>query len=184
MGLNQRHRILFESAAWDFDWVRHTKILEKSVVSITKTAIPMKALLYISEAKVAFSPDDLTELAVRSAIKNGRLGITGYLYYEKGLFLQYIEGEGEELEMLYCTIASDARHRVTGFITEDLDRRRFPNWSMKNISEVMGENSTIEQTVIQTIRLFDQNQMNIPEGTKIGLFRFMDDLAQIHAELH
>jgi hypothetical protein len=144
----------------------------------------MKAILYISEAKVAFSPDDLNELAVSSGIKNDRLGITGYLYFEKGLFLQYIEGEGESLDLLYHTIASDTRHRVTGFITEDLDERRFPNWSMKNIGEVMGENSTVEQTVIQTIRLFDQNNMNIPEGTKLGLFRFMDDLAQIHAQLH
>lgn len=143
----------------------------------------MKALLYISKSSVDFTPDELNLLSVSSGIKNERLGITGYLYYENGSFLQYIEGEEEPLMELFAAISNDNRHIVRDSVTEDIQNRRFPHWSMKNIGEYMGEKNTIEQTIIQTINLFEQNHISIPEGTKLGLFRFMDDLARAHNQL-
>jgi len=141
----------------------------------------MKAILYISKALVDFGSEELNRLAIRSQIKNKKLGINGYLYYENGNFLQYIEGEDGPLMELYATIAADDRHTISNYVSEEIVIPRFPNWSMKNISELIGENYTIEQTLIQTIQLFEHNRIRIPEDTKLGLFRFMDDLARVHS---
>lgn len=90
--------------------------------------------MYASEAVRPFDEDDLDALAEQAAVRNARLGVTGYLHYhaERRTFFQYIEGERETVLALMDEIAADPRHRLVNRL--DLGERGvrlFPGWSMR-----------------------------------------------------
>lgn len=118
--------------------------------------LSMRALVYRSQQKHRFSQRELNELVAHAAAKNQRLGVTGYLCYRQGLFLQYLEGPAEALEDLMHVISQDPRHEVemTVWIDEALDDRRFPDWSMRNLT-LEGQDIELEDVILQSLRLFD-----------------------------
>ncbi len=72
------------------------------------------------------------ELADLSAQKNSEFGITGYLLYLDGLFVQYFEGDESPVEQLMHNIRHDGRHEVLQEAGESrLVVRRFPTWFMR-----------------------------------------------------
>lgn len=63
--------------------------------------------------------------------KNSRLGITGFLAYRSGNFIQYIEGDDEPLRNLYATICADPRHGQILILDEgEIPERQFGDWAM------------------------------------------------------
>lgn len=74
----------------------------------------------------------LDELLVVSRDKNKRLDITGLLLYERGEFVQLLEGPAEAVRTLYYgTIARDARHRRPLVCWEHAKpARSFATWQM------------------------------------------------------
>ncbi|NNC33612.1 MAG: BLUF domain-containing protein [Croceitalea sp.] len=138
----------------------------------------LKCVLYVSKAKMVFSQTDLDRLAEVSTKNNEELDITGYLFYEKNYFLQYMEGPPKSINNMIHKIALDDRHELICIIEdEDLQIRRFPNWGMKNIGELMLKNSAIETTIIQTMSLFGENQLKLSQSTQTELFKLMDYLS-------
>ncbi|WP_103072389.1 BLUF domain-containing protein [Aquimarina sediminis] len=95
----------------------------------------LKGIVYVSEALVDFSADELIALAADASNCNVEYGITGYLYYEKGFFLQYIEGDQDRIDTLMDNIDRDKRHRVHSIeSTSGITSRKFPNWHMKQLT--------------------------------------------------
>nr|WP_299074325.1 BLUF domain-containing protein [uncultured Allomuricauda sp.] len=140
----------------------------------------MKCVLYISKALKSFRTDDLKHLSTTSTINNQKKGISGYLYFENNCFLQYMEGEANIIDEMVDKISHDERHELLALIEKkDLTKRRFPDWGMKNIAELMFNNSTIETTIIQTMSIFGENHLNISKSTQDELFKLMDDLAKV-----
>ena len=137
----------------------------------------LQCVLYISEATRDFSEEELEALSVRSYYNNLTQGMTGFLYYENGHFLQYLEGEGHGLAPLMERISKDHRHRVIYKIEEIVEERRFGNWTMKSGFENIMDDSVMEQTIIQTMTIFANNRITMPQTTKKELFRFIDDLS-------
>lgn len=117
----------------------------------------MRALVYLSDEQTPFDEVCLVELASRAAARNAELGVTGYLYYAKGRFLQYLEGEVAVVSELMDRITVDARHDVRTFIhTDDLAERRFPSWGMRWINS--GRRMQIElESVLSDHLLFIQS---------------------------
>nr|WP_298930814.1 BLUF domain-containing protein [uncultured Allomuricauda sp.] len=139
----------------------------------------MKCVLYISKALKPFNTNDLTQLSTTSTINNQTKGITGYLYFENNRFLQYMEGDETTINEMVDKISHDKRHELLSLIEkQNLTDRRFPDWGMKNIAELMFNNSTIETTIIQTMSIFGENHLNISQSTQNDLFRLMDDLSE------
>lgn len=94
----------------------------------------MRGVVYVSEALVYFDNMALESLAAESAALNFERGVTGYLYFEKDRFVQYIEGDEDTVDELMDVIARDTRHRVLHSVTEDdLSERRFPSWHMRQL---------------------------------------------------
>ena len=94
----------------------------------------MKGLVYISRATTSFSQEELTALAQRAAKKNKKHNITGYLSYDsEDHFIQYIEGEENEIQQLFDSIYKDNSHRITHFVRHDIEKRKFSNWGMRLI---------------------------------------------------
>lgn len=138
----------------------------------------MKCVLYISKALKTFNTEDLNHLSALSTINNQKKGITGYLYYEDNRFLQYMEGNGIVIDEMVNKISQDERHELLALIeNSNLAKRRFPDWGMKNIAQLMLINNVIETTIIQTMSIFGENHLNIAKSTQNELFNLMDDLA-------
>ena len=102
----------------------------------------MKYIIYVSQAHAPFSTEKLADLLGRSRSRNTKDEITGLLLYrysddfDKGYFIQAIEGPDEALDNLWSRISDDPRHHTIVTLAEGTeDDRMFPNWSMgfKNV---------------------------------------------------
>jgi hypothetical protein len=94
----------------------------------------LRGIVYASEASVDFDGDALRELEREAAARNDETSVTGYLCFEDGHFVQYIEGERDAVTALMRRITADPRHRVLHTLHDDaLDERRFPVWTMKGL---------------------------------------------------
>ena len=91
----------------------------------------MIGLVYSSREQVSFDEGSLLELAKSAAQCNAEVGITGYLYYDKGNFTQYIEGEREAIDRLTESLQRDSRHSILASFDEGIQERRFSDWSMQ-----------------------------------------------------
>jgi hypothetical protein len=91
----------------------------------------MLQIIYASAATAAFSEDQLDALLAQSRLNNGRLDITGMLVYDRGSFLQVIEGPEAELTPLFERIRQDPRHeRIRVLSTKSIAIREFGEWCM------------------------------------------------------
>lgn len=87
--------------------------------------------VYRSLALQGATPPHCQAIRDACARNNPRLGVTGYLHLEDGLFYQYLEGPAEGIEHLREKIARDSRHEGMTVLDEgELESRRFPQFSM------------------------------------------------------
>lgn len=89
-------------------------------------------VLYRSVARPGLDREDLDRLLDRARERNRRLGLTGCLHHENGLFFQWLEGPRPLLFRLLDELRDDDRH--IGFTVLDqgpLARRLFQHWEMR-----------------------------------------------------
>ncbi len=99
--------------------------------SRTSTII-RKGVIYLSEAVEPFSRGELRALADHAGVKNYDLEITGFLYYDRSRFLQYLEGKEGVLIQLLQKIRLDSRHRIIYTrISPPLENLKFPGWNVQ-----------------------------------------------------
>ncbi|MEM0912714.1 MAG: BLUF domain-containing protein [Pseudomonadota bacterium] len=95
----------------------------------------MKRALYLSQASVSFTDEELEDLAVYSAFNNRQKDVTGYLCFSRNTFFQFLEGDDKTVDGLLHTIRNDARHTFINQIeSRDNNERLFSSWSMKYLS--------------------------------------------------
>ncbi|WP_427450172.1 BLUF domain-containing protein [Litorimonas sp. WD9-15] len=88
-------------------------------------------LIYTCALQSTVSCQDLAEIAKKSAVANEARNITGMLLCKDGSVLQVLEGQKEDVEVLYDKIQKD--NRVTNLIVllqRMAEKREFPEWSM------------------------------------------------------
>lgn len=93
----------------------------------------MHLIVYISKYFGALSDVDkvLADITSKSEITNERLQITGMLFFHDGYFVQLIEGERQNIELLMSKIEKDSRHYdIRRIVDEAIDERSFHNWRM------------------------------------------------------
>jgi len=91
----------------------------------------MRSIVYISQETQTFTTQDLGHLLKNAVVANRKNGITGYLHYEGGYFIQCIEGEPDPLYETMARISKDTRHAVFYKSEEHHPSgRRFPDWFM------------------------------------------------------
>lgn len=74
---------------------------------------------------------DLMEIVGKSKVNNPQADITGVLFFQGGQFLQFIEGEIGDLEILMARIELDSRHRdLVRVVDEPIVQRGFSSWNM------------------------------------------------------
>lgn len=97
-------------------------------------------LIYVSTA-INANVTKIEDILSESQTNNAKISITGILYYNSQYFLQCLEGERKNVNVLYNKIIQDPRHTNPmllhyGVITE----RRYSDWNMSYVG-----NKVIEQ---------------------------------------
>jgi len=91
----------------------------------------MYYMLYISSSVKPMNYDELSALLQQCRDNNHKQRVTGLLLYQKGTFMQMLEGEKQTVLDLYDTIKNDERHTGVHIVaTGDIEGRNFENWSM------------------------------------------------------
>ena len=91
-------------------------------------------LLYVSRAVGPQTTTVTTSILGTAQAFNAAHGISGVLCQGQGLYLQVLEGERRAVNQLYAQILRDPRHTEVELLhLEEVDRRRFPDWSMAHV---------------------------------------------------
>ena len=94
----------------------------------------MREIIYRSVASERLGGDDIFRIVYRAKRANGRAGLSGFLIYSSGHFLQLLEGPHLELRRTYRVIAQDMRHSDVTVLSERfITERAFPDWRMRRI---------------------------------------------------
>ncbi len=98
----------------------------------------MYEIIYRSLASPGLQEEDLVKILANSRYNNKQHAISGVLLYFNNSFLQILEGERNDLELLYSKIEIDRRHNHSKIISAGaINERMFGDWSMsfKSLSE-------------------------------------------------
>ncbi|MFO7757186.1 MAG: BLUF domain-containing protein [Roseovarius sp.] len=91
----------------------------------------MEYLIYESTALVAPGSTACRDIVTVSQRNNARLGLTGFLHAEDGLFIQYLEGPSRPLWALYWRLHLDCRHEDLVLLGHGkLRKPRFKDWRL------------------------------------------------------
>ena len=86
---------------------------------------------YISAATPSFTEADVQKILESARKFNADHGITGVLCYHERQFLQFLEGESTDLELVKRRIQGDPRHTGMKVVFNDaVASRLFTGWSM------------------------------------------------------
>lgn len=139
----------------------------------------LKGLVYRSRALASFDQAQLKSLADHAAANNEDLGITGYLYYENGYFLQYIEGPPTLLEDLMMKIAEDPRHQVLSVLrSEELGQRKFPTWQMRWLSQSVLVSIRMEHILSDFLVMLEENTVERSIRNEKNVWEMVDQISR------
>ncbi|MBF0614899.1 MAG: ABC transporter substrate-binding protein [Magnetococcales bacterium] len=92
---------------------------------------PVFYLIYLSKAVIEVTETFLEELQRHAQAFNGTHGITGFLIYTNGCFMQMLEGRMEVVNDLMSRIACDPRHHQLQIVVSgQAEQRMFRDWNM------------------------------------------------------
>lgn len=132
-------------------------------------------LLYISRAVGAITTTMTGSILASARVHNRVAGITGVLCQGQGLFIQILEGERSTVNRLYATLIKDKRHQDVELVAiEEIQTRRFPEWSMAHV--VISENDPIVQLQHPEFDPFN--------ATAADLMALVDDLLAQSSPIH
>ncbi len=145
----------------------------------------LTGLVYLSRANMEFDEARLKELENHAAQRNAGLGVTGYLFFFDGKFVQYIEGLPSVVADLMTRIRRDDRHAVIYELNDSIDRRRFPAWDMRLIrrKSFMSFEHLLTDHLSFANSLPDQNTALDHEFAKSVTWRMIESMSALHTAL-
>lgn len=115
------------------DHERHRLHLDGA--SRSREAGTLTRLVYVSDATIPRGRGhfraEMSDIMAACERNNPRAGITGVLVYDRGRFIQMLEGPKAAVERVFARICEDTRHtQVTAVLKEPVSRRLFADWAM------------------------------------------------------
>ena len=105
-------------------------LANKSSSSKPNTQMPFR-IAYASRAVECSSATRMAQIAAEAARDNLPQSISGVIVHEKGINLQWLEGQANDVCELMSRISTDHRHKdVTVLEAGWIPRRRYANWPM------------------------------------------------------
>jgi hypothetical protein len=88
-------------------------------------------LIYASRTKGMLTPLDVKDIVRSSQRNNVKKGISGALLLSNGIFLQCLEGDRQEVNLLYHRILNDSRHQDPAVLAiDEIEQRLYGAWAM------------------------------------------------------
>lgn len=140
----------------------------------------LERLIYCSQAAPDLSDGDLQAILVTARRRNAELGVTGYLLYDDGCFIQALEGESETVRRLADEIAMDPRHTDFDILAIDpIDEREFGDWAMGCFHVGLMRDHDVGDLRAAMREFIDESRASIRET--IGFFRLFLRFDREHA---
>jgi methanogenic corrinoid protein MtbC1 len=137
-------------------------------------------LTYESRAAKAPSEDELNALVAAARVRNESLGVTGMLLYDKGRFLQTLEGPVDGLGQVWASIQRDERHSGIEVLTQHLvGARLFSQWSLLHYRKLERPAMGLRARLARRHPLAHY----VPEVVQLALAGEEDQLKQLVADL-
>lgn len=117
----------------------------------------LHAVLYASRALVPFTKVDLVDLATRSTDHNEAREVTGYLWFDGSMFLQYFEGPEDAVADLETKLRFDDRHEIIKLFRRTIpaNERRFGEWHMRLMNDVERYEMHMEGVLVALLEIPD-----------------------------
>ena len=88
-------------------------------------------LLYVSKPVGPITTFVTSSILEVCSVNNKKAEITGVLCQGSGIYMQVLEGERSAINALYSRIIADTRHHQVELLSfEEVDQRRYGQWSM------------------------------------------------------
>jgi len=95
----------------------------------------MIEIIYESRGSFPFGPDDLHAMLAQARQRNEASGVTGVILYDRGVFLQVLEGDAAAVEATFARICRDPRHRNLFVLRRaPIAQHSFADWRMGFLS--------------------------------------------------
>ena len=123
----------------------------------------MICIVYISSAKLGLTDSEIINIVEDARINNEKSEITGLLLFNRGNFMQLVEGDEQAIEALYEKIRKDNRHtEVKLLLKESITHRNFSTWTMafRNIEKLKKINPEIFNSFLEDDLNFSIYQQN------------------------
>ncbi|NOQ36898.1 MAG: hypothetical protein GQ569_13580 [Methylococcaceae bacterium] len=127
-------------------------------------------LICISSATTIPTDRELKELLDGAKVRNKKRGVTGFLVYKNGTYLQVLEGERETVENLFNIISQDSRTAgIVKLKDESITQREFAHWHMgfKNLDGANKKDSPAYVDILDDG--LDIKNINAIEGRALSL---------------
>ncbi len=110
----------------------------------------LRCIVYFSSAIRLFTKDELEVLLIDSRVFNKEHGVTGFLLYHDGSFMQCIEGADDDLSKVYKRITDSSQHQgIVKVLDQFINIRSFADWAM-GYSKLVQSEPLILKTVSWT----------------------------------
>lgn len=135
--------------------------------------------LYLSKATQKFTGNQINKLVQQANMHNEKAGITGFLCYQKGYFVQYVEGEKQPLELLIESIKNDERHEILILLENPIKSVKFNDWGMKILRNVIYRKLDMCGFIMEELSML-RDRTVITEQTKDAMWDNVEIIAKYY----
>lgn len=129
-------------------------------------------ICYVSTSSIFLTEEELKQLFEFCATKNITQGISGILLHNSGNFLQYFEGDKEEIKNLYHSkIKKDSRHKnIITLFEKDINAQYFTGYEAGFTSIIEKNQIKNLKSYLQLLKYLDSSEMEMLSSTINSFF--------------
>ena len=131
-------------------------------------------LVYCSQP-FGYSLEILSAILIASRANNRKRDITGALICRSDIFLQLLEGPEQQVKSTYAAIQNDDRHiNIYHLLDQNVDKRLFPAWSMKDdpVKTWMWSREEVSNGIVKSLSKAEIEQVFVKLSQEATLFNF------------
>ncbi len=131
-------------------------------------------LVYCSQP-FGYSLEILSAILIASRANNRKRDITGALICRSDIFLQLLEGPEQQVKSTYAAIQNDDRHiNIYHLLDQNVDKRLFPAWSMKDdpVKTWMWSREEVSSGIVRTLSKAEIEGVFVKLSKEATIFNF------------
>ena len=131
-------------------------------------------LVYCSQP-FGYNLEILSAILIASRANNRKRDITGALICRSDIFLQLLEGPEQQVKSTYAAIQNDDRHiNIYHLLDQNVDKRLFPAWSMKDDPDKtwMWSREEVSNGIVKSLSKAEIEEVFVKLSKEATIFNF------------